>query len=153
MIDEASKQDIIGLVWRFVVALSDANQGRTDNLSDCRNHVARDEKPENELFAQAVWTQTLAEDIYQRRERGVDGGGEEDGRHDDEEVLDDEIDDLIWVSDRGWRRLEAECVAHDFENCSQDQERGENPAPMQIKADCVEDQAKGEYDYCEDVER
>lgn len=120
LVDEAGEQDVVGRVGRFVVAFGIADQARADHLGDGGDDVAGDEEPEDELLLEAEGAQILAEGVDQRGEGCVDGGGEEDGSDDDEEVLDDEVDDFVWVPHGGRRGLQAECIAYDFEDGGQE---------------------------------
>ena len=74
LIGEAGEQDIIGCLRRLVVAFSVTNQCRSDNLGDGSDHIARDEKREDEFLLQAERAQILAESIDQRGEDCVNGG-------------------------------------------------------------------------------
>jgi hypothetical protein len=59
-------------------------------LDDCCDYVGGDEDPEDEGGAEG--RVSGSDTAYEDGEDGVDGGGEEDGGGDYEEVLEDEID-------------------------------------------------------------
>lgn len=81
----------------------------------------------------------------ERREDGVDARGEEDGRGDDEEVVEDEVDEIIGVLLGGER---ARDVADDFEE-EADGEGGEVPAAMAEELGRVDDEEDEEESGCE----
>lgn len=74
LIGEAGEQDIIGCHRGLVVAFGATDQSGPGNLGDGSDHIARDEKKENDFLLQAEGAQILAEGVDQRGENGVDGG-------------------------------------------------------------------------------
>ena len=59
--------------------------------------VADDEDPHDRLAADRAEVADVAEPVEQHRDVRVDGRAEKDGRDDDQEVLDHEVDDEVGV--------------------------------------------------------
>lgn len=84
-----------------------------------------------------------AETVDKRRENRVDAGRQENGRGDNEEVLNDEVDDVVGIL---LRRKRARDVTDDFE-CETDREGGEVPRAMPQELKDVHDGEDEEEDH------
>ena len=95
---QPSQQDIIRHSRILPIRRRRPNQRRARHLRDRRHHITRDEDPQHQLGPEGRILAPGAVDQY--GEHGVHGRAEEDGRHHDEEVLDDEVDDRVGVDAR-----------------------------------------------------
>ena len=73
-------------------------------------------------------------------ERRVQSGADDDGRDDDEEVLDHEIVQVVWVAGAA----QPEDVADQLEQDADQHERAKGPVPMQVGPYDVQHKAHGE---------
>ena len=112
---ETAQEDGVGFVGLLIVlvGLGNTNQCRTENLENSRNNISADEDPEDKLWAKplAACKSQAAGPVDKAGQANVDGGGDEDWCGDDEEVLNDEVDDIVWVLLCGEG---AEGIADDF---------------------------------------
>lgn len=99
--NQTRQQDVVGVRRIASIRVRNAYHRGTHDLDHRRDDITRDEDPEDELWAQRRGTFAVGRGADQDREHGVDGGCEEDGCDDDEEVLDDEVGDLVGVAFRG----------------------------------------------------
>lgn len=100
---ETSEKDVVRTIGLCVISirLSNTDQCSSKDLKNGSNNIGSDENPEDKLwlqpFACLAVELLLAGPPDEARETDVDGGGDEDWRGDDEEVLYDEVDDVVWV--------------------------------------------------------
>lgn len=82
-------------------------------MENSRDNISANEDPEDQLWAKplAACESQAARPINKAGKADVNGGGDEDWCGDDEEVLDDEVDDVVWVLLRGEG---AEGITDDF---------------------------------------
>lgn len=129
---EAREQDVVARVWVFAVGLGRADDGGAGDLHDGRQDVRRDEAPQYQLPGQPPLPLLLRIPIIissccsidsdrsgprdEAVDREVDSRGDEDGRHDDEEVLHHEPDDVIGIISG---RQRAEHIADCFEQAGE----------------------------------
>lgn len=80
------------------IRVCDSDQCGAYDLDHRCHDVAGDEYPQDELWAERRVVWPVWRGLYQHREYGVDGCGEEDGRNYDEEVLDYKVGDAVGVA-------------------------------------------------------
>ena len=123
---QPSEQDVVARLRIPVIRLGGPNQSRAGNLHTSRQNVRGDEAPQDQFGRQPpAPVLVVGYIIIERGRRGprdesidgkVDAGRDEDGRHDDEEVLHHEPDDAVRVVLRGKR---AEYIAGRFKKARQ----------------------------------
>lgn len=150
---QAGEQDIIPCVGAAIVALGTADEGRPSDLSDGGADITSDKNPNDLAPAETERAQGLAEGGNERGQGGVDAGGEEDRRDDDEEVLDHEIGHAVGIPHGRRRRPQAEHVAHDLAYGGEEAEDGEGPEAVLVESDEVEDESDGVENKGQDGER
>ena len=116
MENQPCEKDVVRGSRVLSVTLCNANQRRPRNLHNRRQHIRRDEHPKNRFPAQTQRAETLPHERDEGGDGGVNAGGEEDGRDDDEEILDHEVDYCVRVADGGRGGSQTEGVADDFED-------------------------------------
>ena len=150
---ETAQEDGVRLVGLLVVLvrLADTDQCCAKNLENSRNDIGADEDPKDELWAQPFTASKSqrARPVDEAAEADVDGGGDEDWRGDDEEVLDDEVDNVVWVLLCGER---TEGVAYYFHGAGE-REGDEVPGAEAHDAEGVDAEGDEEEDYAGDAER
>lgn len=97
LVGQAAEQDVVGRRGVLAVRLHDADEGRAGDLRNGGNDVGDDEEPENGSGRQHRVAAAALHPVDEHREDGVDAGGEEDGRGDDEEVVEDKVDEVVGV--------------------------------------------------------
>ncbi|KAJ8112176.1 hypothetical protein OPT61_g5397 [Boeremia exigua] len=95
---QACQQDVIWIRWVPAVGVGDSDQCGPYDLDHCRDDVARDEDPENQLGAERSVAGAVWGGADQDGEHCVNGGCEEDRCDDNKEVLDHEVGDAIRVA-------------------------------------------------------
>jgi hypothetical protein len=141
-----SQQDIIRHSRILPIRRRHPNQRRPRHLRDGRHHITGDENPQDHLRPQGRILAAGAGD--QHGQHGVDGGAEEDGRHHDEEVLDDEVEDRVGVHPR---REQPERVAHHLHARAQ-HHRAEVPAAVSEEPIAVQQEGDAEEHRAQDRE-
>ena len=144
---QPGEKDIIRRRRILALTLRAPDHRGASDLDDGSDDVANDEDPEDGLGPQKRRI-GAADGIDHHAEDRVDGRAEEDGRDDDEEVLDDEIDDVVGRFARGQG---ARDVADDFEDAA-DGQRQEVPCSVPRRLDGVQERADGEEGGAEDGE-
>lgn len=142
---EAGEEDVVWGGGGGAIALCGADESAPGDLDDGRDDVAGDEEPEDGFGRERAVLP--AERVDEDGEDGVDGGGEEDGRDDDEEIFDDEVDDVVWVF---LRAQEAEDVPDYLHERAHGQWR-KVPGPVAEELEGVEHGRDAEEDHAEDA--
>ncbi len=143
---QTAQKDIIRRGRILPVTLGRADQRGAGNLHDRRDDIASNETPENQL---GIGGRELpADGGDEDAEDGVDGGGEKDGRDDDEEVLHDEVDDVVGRASGG---QDARDVADCLEGGA-DGQRAEVPGFVARYLVGVQQGGNAEEDYAEQGE-
>lgn len=93
---QAGQEDVVGRGRVAAVAFGAAYQGGAGDLDRRRDDVGHDENPQDRFRGERGVG--AAQGADERAEDRVDGRGEEDGRDDDEEVLQHEVDDVVGVA-------------------------------------------------------
>ena len=94
---QASEEDIVRGGWVLSITLGLANGSCPSNLNTRSNNITCNEKPEDHFGGQRGEAAGVGVSLNQDAEDRVYGGREEDRRYDDEKVLDDKVDDVVWV--------------------------------------------------------
>ncbi len=144
---QSTEEDSVSFISLLVVAvrLSNTNQSCPQDLENCCNHIGSDEHPKDKLRSEDLVSSPALSPrpANKARETDVDGSGDEDRRGDDEEVLHDEVDDIVWVL---LCRESAEGVAHYFHQTGEG-EGDEVPGLGARDHEGVPDECDEEEDY------
>lgn len=138
LVSESTEKNVVGGGGVSVVRLLLADEAGAGDLGDRGDDVGDDEEPHDELGRED--RVLAAETPDEHGENGVDARGEEDGRGDDEEVVENKVDQVVRIF---LCREGARAVADDFE----DEADGEGAEPPGFVADGlrgVDDQVDGE---------
>lgn len=138
LVRQTAEQDIVGRRGVLAVRLALADEGRARHLRDGGDHVGDDEEPQDDLGREQGVLPAEPRDEY--REDRVEAGGEEDGRGDDEEVVEHKVDEVVRVFFRG----QGACrVAYNLKD-EADGKGDEPPGPVADRLRGVEEEMKGE---------
>lgn len=146
LVRQPTEEDVIGSRGILMLGGLGANHRRTSDLGDGSDDIRRDEEPHDELWRQEGILG--AETRNERRQNGVDARGEEDGRGNDEEVVEDKVNEVVGVL---LGRQAARHVSHNLEEQA-DGEGGKPPAAVSCSLDAVDHHEGGEPDRGEDGE-